>query len=407
MFSVVVLGKQENADFATVKENASKLFKVPLEKAEALISPQSPVVVKRGIDEVTAKKYVSAIQAAGLDCSLVKQDEAPATLPTTATKTQKTDAELGTVCRQCSTKIEQANALFCPACGTPINGKAPPQGMSNSEQAASPQATAPLTHTASIPHEEELTTEVKNQTRKPKRAIGKILLIGLPAILLGLLGAIHPAIGIVGVLLSLGLLFVVAKNAVSAMKVEHDLSENARIITDVYEALEATGLLFFVLALLGAVIGSAVSLPFAGISLALVCASKYLGHFFAARYVGIVIDEEQNLLSLPGSELDNSIWDMLTLKAERNQAKRDSLELTAVEGVFCQSRRYSVKKKDSEGRSKTVQKVKYGLNITGTFGSRNLEFSSKQKRDEARSAILTCTKNVKEAPNTDMPVDIG
>ena len=38
--------------------------------------------------------------------------------------------------------------------------------------------------------------------------------------------------------------------------------------------------------------------------------------------------------------------------------------------------------------------VRYTLNITGIFGSANLQFLSRQKRDEVRNAIQQCVKQL-------------
>ena len=48
------------------------------------------------------------------------------------------------------------------------------------------------------------------------------------------------------------------------------------------------------------------------------------------------------------------------------------------------------------GKSGSKQKI-YGLNISGAFGSRNIRFYSKQKRDEARNILRNFSKTRIEA----------
>ena len=73
---------------------------------------------------------------------------------------------------------------------------------------------------------------------------------------------------------------------------------------------------------------------------------------------------------------------------------------TLVEKGFSESfvtneiKRWSTKSKDSNGKQTTKRHVKFLLNISGDFGSRQLEFNSKQKRDECRTMLNSARKKL-------------
>ena len=65
-YQIVVTGVlAAGAQLAQVKENVAKLFNAPAAKLEPLFSGQR-VVVKKGLDQAAAQRYVAALQAAGL-----------------------------------------------------------------------------------------------------------------------------------------------------------------------------------------------------------------------------------------------------------------------------------------------------------------------------------------------------
>lgn len=69
-FQVLMSGKLvDGMDPAQVKANVAALFKVDVAKVEKLFSGQ-PVVIKKGLDEATAKKYQAALQRAGAICQV-------------------------------------------------------------------------------------------------------------------------------------------------------------------------------------------------------------------------------------------------------------------------------------------------------------------------------------------------
>ena len=90
-FQVVFDGQLiEGADPAQVKANIAKLFKMEVAKVEALFSGRR-TVVKRGLDDATARKYRIAFERAGAVATIVDPNEmapsatapAPAALPST------------------------------------------------------------------------------------------------------------------------------------------------------------------------------------------------------------------------------------------------------------------------------------------------------------------------------------
>ncbi|HYC42785.1 MAG TPA: hypothetical protein VEB70_07340 [Noviherbaspirillum sp.] len=401
MFDVVVRGKQKEYDLDQARANAARLFKISPERADSLLSGNR-VVVKRGIDEATANKYLAALRSAGLDCQL-ERPPAPASVAPSNT----------TTCVECSEPISVANAKYCPSCGTPVAtstdakvaSRNPTQDEQNEEY--DDNADEQVEEDGDEQEEEDDVPANVAHHGVPRKSSKKIAVMGGCATILGLLGAAYPLFGFAGVVTAVILLVLIARDSVNAMKADLMVSEDARVITDVYQAVASFVGLSWAIGIVGLVIGLIIGVPFAGIALLLTLFARYLGNVFAALYIGVLIDVENDLVSLAGSELDNSILDIVTLKAARNMAKRDVFPLSEVEGVFCQTRRWSEKVNGSNGRSRTVQRVKYGLNLTGLFGSRNIEFSSKQKRDECRSALLTSTKSIRNAPNIDVAVDAG
>jgi len=77
-FAVVFSGKLvEGASVERVKGNVAKLFKVEVAKIERLFSG-ARVVIKKGLDEATAKKYQIALAKAGALCGVVNAAAATA-----------------------------------------------------------------------------------------------------------------------------------------------------------------------------------------------------------------------------------------------------------------------------------------------------------------------------------------
>lgn len=82
-YDVIFSGKLvEGAAVDQVKANVARLFKVEVAKVERLFSG-SPVVIKKGVDEATAKRYLLALKKAGAICEAkrLQQSAAPPQAP--------------------------------------------------------------------------------------------------------------------------------------------------------------------------------------------------------------------------------------------------------------------------------------------------------------------------------------
>lgn len=106
---------------------------------------------------------------------------------------------------------------------------------------------------------------------------------------------------------------------------------------------------------------------------------------------GVLIDGSRDLLDMPASDMAQTISEDLVEKSFFDHAKRESLRLSELESIDNNS--------DRNGGKRTFQ-----LTISGTFGSRSIEFSCKQKRDECRNAILA---EYKKAKSGHMRADIN
>ncbi len=89
---------------------------------------------------------------------------------------------------------------------------------------------------------------------------------------------------------------------------------------------------------------------------------------------GILIDASRDLVDIPASDVENSLMELLTLKQFFSHGERESLTLSEIERVDNYTSRKS-------GR-------KFYITLSGKFGSRQLAFASKQKRDETRNALF-------------------
>lgn len=134
--------------------------------------------------------------------------------------------------------------------------------------------------------------------------------------------------------------------------------------------------------------------------------SKFIFDMWQSYYKGIEVDLETKTFSFPKSDVENSFIDIITLKSFRDLRKRETLSLLDIEALNNETKRWSTKSKDSNGKTITTKHVKYLLNVSGDFGSRQFEFSSKQKRDECRAMINRAVKNLGSRINSsDMNLD--
>jgi hypothetical protein len=114
--------------------------------------------------------------------------------------------------------------------------------------------------------------------------------------------------------------------------------------------------------------------------------SIYTINVWKALSTGYIIDKEKNTFEFPASDVENSVYEIITLKPLFDLAKRRSITLTEIKSMNNETKRWTTKS-TFDGKTTSKQHVAWLLNISGEFGSQQLEFSSKQKRDECRSAI--------------------
>ncbi|MCT7518983.1 hypothetical protein [Aliarcobacter cryaerophilus] len=114
-----------------------------------------------------------------------------------------------------------------------------------------------------------------------------------------------------------------------------------------------------------------------------------------------IVDLETGLITFPRSDIENSITAILLLYPYWNLMRSLTINANEIENLYIDTKRWSTKYKNSEGFSskgkmkykiETEKHVRYTINITGTFGSKNLQFLERQKRDEVRNAIEQCVK---------------
>ncbi len=97
---------------------------------------------------------------------------------------------------------------------------------------------------------------------------------------------------------------------------------------------------------------------------------------------GVIITAEG--VSFPASDVENSILALLLGKSLWGHLIRERLPLNEVEHLA----------NDGHG-------TRWRLNLSGAFGSRQIEFSSKQKRDECRAALARYLRAAQADANLD------
>lgn len=112
--------------------------------------------------------------------------------------------------------------------------------------------------------------------------------------------------------------------------------------------------------------------------------------YFANRKY--VIDVETGFVTFPRSDIENSILDIIIFKPFWNLMRTRTIHCNEIENIYLDTQR----KTHKTSKNKTERKIEYNLNIVGTFGSANLLFYSRQKRDEVRNAINQVIKHHKK-----------
>jgi hypothetical protein len=112
-----------------------------------------------------------------------------------------------------------------------------------------------------------------------------------------------------------------------------------------------------------------------------------------AQSAGICIDPRSAILSFSADDLENSLHDILTLRRFFDHARRMSVSIADIDRLDNDT--------FSEGQGALRRKC-FALNLTGDFGSCQLMFSHKQKRDECRTLLTRVMNHVNGgAPSRD------
>ena len=112
---------------------------------------------------------------------------------------------------------------------------------------------------------------------------------------------------------------------------------------------------------------------------------------------GIIVSSRYDKINIPASDIENTFLDIVTLKRFRDLANRVEFSISEIDKVWVDRQRRTVTYTDRSGKkpkTKTKTIVVYTVNIAGPFGSQNIEYTSRQKRDEFRSAISMCAKDL-------------
>lgn len=125
----------------------------------------------------------------------------------------------------------------------------------------------------------------------------------------------------------------------------------------------------------------------------LVAASVFGWRVWQAQSPGIRIDPSSATLSFSADDLENSLHDILSLRRFFDHAQRIQIAIDDIQRLDNDTQRVG------QGRS---HRRRYGLNLSGDFGSYQLMFSHKQKRDECRALLVQVIRRVKgRAPSLD------
>lgn len=175
-----------------------------------------------------------------------------------------------------------------------------------------------------------------------------------------------------------------------------------RRIADIWLAIKITGTVFFAITGIATIASIVLSLFIAhGIDARIVLPCIMLSWLLSSWFIvkvwvtystGIVIDAENSTLSFPATDVENSIIDILMLKPLFNHARRETIRLASISSVMNETR---------------VKSSHYAINISGSFGSRQLLFHSKQKRDEFRATIDWATHETGARLRQDRNLDVG
>ena len=122
-------------------------------------------------------------------------------------------------------------------------------------------------------------------------------------------------------------------------------------------------------------------------------ASLFAWHVWHAQSAGILIDPQRATLAFSADDLENNLHDIISLRRFFDHAKRLEIAIADIERLDNDNIR------TGKGRGRRRQ---FALNLSGDFGSYQLMFSHKQKRDECRTLITQVMQRIRgKAPVRD------
>ncbi|MET2947722.1 hypothetical protein ABXV18_06420 [Vibrio owensii] len=175
------------------------------------------------------------------------------------------------------------------------------------------------------------------------------------------------------------------------------------VVNDTWLAVKKLSMVFIAITVISFFLGAKVSNEFFNGSLAAGFFTIIVAHIVCGKFTigvwksyseGIVIDIDSDICSFPASDVENSFREILTLMSVVNLAKRSSFPISEIRSLNNETKRWTTKFKNSQGKNVSSNHVKWLLNVSGDFGSQQFEFSSKQKRDECRSMLHTAAKQL-------------
>jgi hypothetical protein len=121
--------------------------------------------------------------------------------------------------------------------------------------------------------------------------------------------------------------------------------------------------------------------------------SLYFIAVFRVFNKGYVIDVVKKEFRFPATDVENTLWGILSFKKFRDYARVKKIPLEGISDIYIDTQRVKQFSSTSNKTTKTI----YTINIVGYHGSNNLNFSSRQKRDEVRGILVQAAKDVKVA----------
>ncbi|MGI5309962.1 hypothetical protein [Rheinheimera sp. WS51] len=119
-----------------------------------------------------------------------------------------------------------------------------------------------------------------------------------------------------------------------------------------------------------------------------------------------VVDIKVGEFSFPRSDLENSIFQIITFQPYWDLMRRRTVKISSIENIYLDTQRWTESKdvvsgSYSSGKTKfrkvKKKRVLFNINVTGEFGSANFKFVNRQKRDELRNALEQTVKRIKGA----------